>query len=144
MALQYPPRAGAVLMCTFPDSFAPPEMIKTRPVVVINPQLPGRLDLVAVVPLSTTPPNPVCNHHCQIPIASMPPCMQAKATEVWAKCDMLYTFSLQRLDRFKAGRERGTGKRLFESGQLSGDQLDAVRRCAASALGIRAALFNIQ
>jgi len=66
----------------------------------------------------------------------MPKTLQAEAVRVWAKCDMLYTFSLARLDRFKAGRDRETGKRLFEVGQLEPTQVIDIRRCVAAGLGI--------
>lgn len=72
----------------------------------------------------------------------MPRSIQAKATEVWAKCDMVYTFGLHRLDKFKAGKDKATGKRLYEAGQLTGEEVDAVRRCMAAAFGIRAALLE--
>lgn len=49
---------------------------------------------------------------------------------------MLYTFGLGRLDRFKAGRDRVTGKRLYESGQLELEQIIGLRICIAAALGI--------
>lgn len=142
MAILYPPRVGTVLICEFPSSFVAPEMVKTRPVVVITPPTAGRTNLVGVVPLSTTPPNPVCAFHCRVAISSMPRSIQARATEVWAKCDMVYTFGLQRLDRFKAGKDKGTGKRLYETGQLTGEEVDAVRRCMAAAFGIRASLLE--
>ncbi|WP_454832451.1 type II toxin-antitoxin system PemK/MazF family toxin [Pseudoxanthomonas wuyuanensis] len=142
MAILYAPRVGAVLLCEFPSSFVAPEMVKTRPVVVVTPKMKGRANLVGVVPLSTTPPNPICVFHCKVAIGSMPRSIQAEATEVWAKCDMVYTFALHRLDRFKAGREHATGKRLYDAGQLSGDEVDAVRRCMASAFGIRAGLLE--
>lgn len=136
MALQHHPKVGEILLCVFPSEFAPPEMIKTRPVVVISPKIAGRSNLVSIVPLSTTAPNPVQRHHFRVPIERMPRRLQAEATEVWAKCDMLYTFGLGRLDRFKAGRDRVTGKRLYESGQLELEQIIGLRICIAAALGI--------
>lgn len=141
MPLQYPPKVGAILVCTFPSEFTPPEMVKTRPVVVVSPQLKGRPGLVAIVPLSTTAPDPMCAHHCEVPISLMPRSMQASATKVWAKCDMIYTFSLGRLDRFKAGKERGTGRRLYEVGQVDLQTVQLIRKCAAAALGITAEIL---
>lgn len=136
MPLFHPPKVGAVVLCMFPDELAAPEMIKTRPVVVISPRIPGREDLVTIVPLSTSEPIPILAHHCEIPIRLMPKPLQAKATRVWAKCDMLYTLSLERLDRFKAGKDRATGKRVHEVGQLELEQILEIRRCMAAGLGI--------
>lgn len=136
MALLHPPSVGDVVLCMFPDEFAAPEMIKTRPVAVISPRIPGRHDLATIVPLSTKEPVPFLAHHCEIPIRLMPKSLKSEATRVWAKCDMLYTFSLERLDRFKAGRDRQTGKRLYEIGQLELEQIIAIRRCIAAGLGI--------
>lgn len=136
MALQHHPRVGEILLCVFPADFSPPEMVKTRPVVVISPRMQGRPNLVSIVPLSTTAPAPIERHHYRVPIHLMPKPLQSQASEVWAKCDMLYTFSLDRLDRFKAGRERGTGKRLYATGQLGLEQIIGLRICIAAALGI--------
>lgn len=133
--LTFTPKPGAILLCHFPACLQPPEMVKVRPIVVISPRLPGRNELVCVVPLSTTPPDPVCAHHYLLPIAQMPRPLQAEAKEIWAKCDMLYTFAISRLDRFKAGRDNATGKRKYESGQLDLENLRELRRCAQIALG---------
>lgn len=136
VALLHPPKVGAVVLCFFPPDFSPPEMVKTRPVVAISPRIQGRHDLVGIVPLSTTEPQPMLAHHCEVPIQQMPRSLQHSATRVWAKCDMVYTFSLSRLDRFKAGRDRSSGKRLYEVGQLDLDSILNVRRCIAHAFGI--------
>lgn len=142
MSLFAAPKVGAVVLCIFPNDLAPPEMIKTRPVVIITPQLHGRRDLVGVVPLSTTEPDPMYAHHCEVPIRSMPRVLQADAKRVWAKCDMVYTFSLARLDRFRAGKDRKTGKRLYEVGQLDLADVRAIRIGIAAAFGITAELFD--
>ena len=72
----------------------------------------------------------------------MPRPLQATTLEVWAKCDMVYTFCLARLDRFKSGKDRNSGKRLYDSGQLTGAEMDEVRRCVAAAFGITTRLLN--
>lgn len=142
MALKFPPPVGQVLLCEFPSSLTPPEMVKTRPIVVVTPLLKGRSGLVGIVPLSTTAPDPICSHHCRVAISSMPRPLQATTLQVWAKCDMVYTFCLARLDRFKSGKDRNSGKRLYDSGQLTGVEMDAVRRCVAAAFGIRAGMLD--
>ena len=135
MALLFPPRAGDIVLCRFPDCLEPPEMIKARPVVIVSPRLAERPGLCCVVPLSTTPPSPQRDYHLQIPIALMPRSLQAKATRVWAKCDMLYTLSLTRLDRLKAGVERATGRRRYEIGRVPPATLAEIRRRAIIAVG---------
>ena len=142
MGLKFPPRVGQVLLCEFPSSLTPPEMVKTRPVVVVTPRLTGRSGLVGIVPLSTTAPHPICSHPCRVAMSSMPRPLQATTLEIWAKCDMVYTFCLARLDRFKSGKDRNSGKRLYDSGQLTGAEMDEVRRCVAAAFGITPRLLN--
>ncbi|MGH8073626.1 MAG: type II toxin-antitoxin system PemK/MazF family toxin [Lysobacter sp.] len=141
MALRYPPKVGDILMCEFPECFAAPEMVKTRAVVVISPKLAGRDRLVAVLPISNTPPEPLCAHHCLIPARMLPKYMQATGGERWAKCDMLYTFSLTRLSLIKDGRDRATGKRKYDTPRFDLETLQAVRRAAACSLGIDKALW---
>ena len=133
--LSFHPKPGDILLCRFPECLKAPEMVKVRPVVVVSPRIAGRAALVCVVPLSTTEPEPIGDHHVELPIARMPRSLQAEARRVWAKCDMLYTFSLERLDRFKAGKDRSSGKRLYEVGRLELNELREVRRRAAVVLG---------
>ena len=56
--ITFHPKPGHVLICDFNTGFRPPEMVKKRPVVVISE---SRQQLVTVVPLSTTEPNPIEN-----------------------------------------------------------------------------------
>ncbi len=58
MPLTFSPRPGEIVICDFSTGFRPPEMVKVRPVVVISPRR-RTSQLVTVVPLSTTPPDPV-------------------------------------------------------------------------------------
>jgi mRNA interferase MazF len=65
----------------------------------------------------------------------LPRALSNQAT--WAKCDMLYTLSLDRLDRIRGGRDRTTGRRIYETGRISIEELAMVRRAIAFALGLR-------
>ncbi|MDP2739865.1 MAG: type II toxin-antitoxin system PemK/MazF family toxin, partial [Pseudorhodobacter sp.] len=56
MALLFFPRAGQVFVGDFSD-LKVPEITKIRPVIVISPRLPNRSQLVAIVPISLTPPS---------------------------------------------------------------------------------------
>lgn len=119
----------------FRRGFIEPEMVKPRPVVVVSPRLRNRANLVGVVPLSTTAPHRPDDHHCQIELArALPPPFGSPA--MWAKCDMFCTVALSRLDRFKAGRRRGTGARIYLSGQLDDEQLKALRCAVLHGLGL--------
>lgn len=128
-------------MCEFPDSFKAPEMVKTRPVVVVSPKLPGRYGLAAVVPISGTEPEPLCAHHCVIPARMLPRYMQATGGDRWAKCDMLYTLSLERLSPVQIKGRGPDGKRRYEYPGVDLTTLQAIRRAAAIALGIGPVLW---
>lgn len=91
------PKHRHVLMCDFERGFVAPEMVKRRPVVVISKAETHGRRLCTVVPLSTTPCVPEMDWHYllqQNPLRGTPP-----HTSVWAKCDMLYTVSFDRLDK---------------------------------------------
>ena len=128
MPVTFQPRPGQVLICDF-RGYEVPEMVKRRPVVVVARNRQNR-SLVTVVPLSTTEPNPLTSAHHSLPISPTtggpPPC--------WAKCDMVATVSLARLDRVMR-RDRG-GKRTYVVPVLSDADLAAVRRAVASALDL--------
>lgn len=117
----FTPKTGHVLMCDFERGFVPPEMVKIRPVVVISRTETHGRRLCTVVPLSTTSPEPVLAWHTlltQNPLPGTPP-----GTAVWAKCDMLYTVSFDRLD--KPHRKTG-GKREYLTLKLCSVDLAAV------------------
>ena len=62
MAITFHPNPGTVLICDF-NGLIIPEMVKTRPVVVISPRLRHRTGLCTIIPLSTTPPDPKMPWH---------------------------------------------------------------------------------
>ncbi|WP_082364955.1 type II toxin-antitoxin system PemK/MazF family toxin [Bosea vaviloviae] len=127
MALQFHPRAGQILICDF-SGFRIPEMVKPRPVIVVSPKLPYRSDIVAIVPISLTPPRhdlPFCfrlskNYHP----------MEDDDLPCWAKADMLMNIGLYRLSAIKVGR------RKYEYPALSAEDLAGVRRSVLCGLGL--------
>ena len=127
MAIGFHPRAGQILVCDF-TGFQIPEMVKPRPVVIVSPKLPYRNEIVAIVPISTTPPThnlPFCyrlskNYHPEEPDDL--PC--------WAKADMIMNLGIYRLTGFKVGRRR------YEFPQMSGDDLAGVRHAVLCGLGL--------
>ena len=133
MALMYYPKIGEILLCDF-HGFVIPEMVKRRPVVVVVPRLPGRGDIVTVVPLSTTPPNPAQPYHVLIGLKQPLPHPFA-AVEMWAKCDMVTPIARSRLDRFKDGRASSGRKRKFVSGSVSAQQLADIRAAVLRGFG---------
>ena len=89
--------------------------------------------LCTIVPLSTTAPNPVEPFHHRMNPRSLPGKLARK--EIWAKCDMLATVSLERLDRVMVGKEPG-GKRMYVAAPVTADDLEAIRRGVMIALGL--------
>ena len=130
MPINFNPRNGMVLICDFTTGFKPPEMVKRRPVVVIASRNDAKL--CTVVPLSTTPPVPVTSHHHRLDAVALPGKLHTK--ETWAKCDMLCTVSLERLDRVKVGKD-ANGKRLYSSMSVSKEDFKAIQKGVLHALG---------
>ena len=118
MTLLYQPKEGSVLICDF-RGYEVPEIIKIRPVIVIRRHRTNKL-LVTVVPLSTTPPQTVLAHHLQLESH-----LQGANPVCWAKCDIVATVSLGRLDRIK--RKDRPGKRTYKIAELSSEQFLAVK-----------------
>ena len=127
MPLLYQPKEGSVLICNF-RGYEVPEMIKVRPVVVIRKHKTNSL-LVTVVPLSTTAPDRILDHHLELQSH-----LQGASPVCWAKCDMVATVSLSRLDRIKS-RDRH-GKRVYVISHLETDEFYAIKVAVRSALGL--------
>lgn len=128
MPLLYQPKEGTIVMCDFRGLEAP-EMIKTRPVVVLRRSSQNSA-LVIVVPLSTTKPLIIQGHHVEF--ASLIPGPQKQC---WAKCDMIYTVACARLDRIQT-KDRNTGKRIYSAIPLPVELFAAIQAGVRSALGI--------
>lgn len=126
MAITFHPKAGAVLVCDF-RGYVEPEIVKMRPVVVVSPNHLRRPGLVTVIPLSTTPPLYVEAYHYLLHGNPVP---GSEAEAVWAKCDLIATVSIERLDRKKVSRGH------YAVGYVSMEQVRAMRRCAAISPGL--------
>jgi mRNA interferase MazF len=107
--LRVVPNKGEIVICDF-TPFAAPEMIKRRPCIVVSPVLKGRPKLCTIVPLSTTPPNPPQEYNVQIAIS---PVLRKPYDNplAWVKADMLYTVSIDRIDR--PSKFDQNGKRIY-------------------------------
>ncbi len=94
--LLYHPRCGEILYCDFSYQ-TEPEMVKTRPVVVVSRK---HKSLCTVVPLSGTRPEPIEPwNRMLIHVPSFLP-----QHDWWIKCDCITTVALFRLDRAKTGK----------------------------------------
>jgi uncharacterized protein YifN (PemK superfamily) len=125
MPITFHPDSGAILICDFSTGFQPPEMVKVRPVVIVSPRRRGS-GLVTVIPLSSTPPSPPEPWHHLLSPGAYPPARGP----IWAKCDMVLTIALTRLDRVRAG---GGGYKVF---QMPPADLAAIRAGIKAALGL--------
>ncbi len=127
MALNFFPRAGQIFVGDFTD-LKVPEITKVRPVIVISPRLPHRSELVAIVPISLTPPTHTLpfvyklsrNYHPQEP----------DTLDCWAKCDLVMNVAIRRLTAFKVGR------RQYAYPTLTPEDLAGVRRAVLAGLGL--------
>lgn len=132
MALTFQPKVGGVLMCDF-EGYVTPEMVKKRPVVVIARNRVNN-QLVTVVPLSTTEPDVMEAHHYQLPKNPVP---AYKAKKCWAKCDMIATVSITRMDRLKDGWNRVVP-------EVTAADLNAIRLCVVNALQLKNTIMETQ
>jgi len=133
MAVFIHPDPGDLLMCDF-SGFKPPEMTKKRPVVVISPRTRRGIQLCTVVPLSTVEPKPMLPCHYKLSPESLPECF--KDNPNWAKCDLLYTVALNRLDRIYAGRAKDN-QRIYIIGHVSDDDLIGIRNAVGTWLQLK-------
>jgi uncharacterized protein YifN (PemK superfamily) len=131
MPTPFQPKSRSVVYCDF-AGYISPEMIKRRPVVVLAAHKRNS-KLVAVVPLSTTRPDPVEEHHYRLLQNPLP---GLSAAEVWAKCDMVAVVSTERLDLIRTGRRLPNGRREYLAPKIGQEQFDEIRRGVAFALGL--------
>jgi mRNA interferase MazF len=113
--------------------FRPPEMCKRRPAIVLSPPIPGRSFMCAIVPLSTTEPNPKLPHHMQI---SFDPVLPAPYSEpkMWLKGDIVLTVAFHRLRLLFSGWN--AGQRVYDVRILDPQTLEKVRVCVRHGLGL--------
>lgn len=131
MAIMFRVKQGMILTCDF-DGMSKPEMIKVRKVVIVSPDIYHRTGLHCVVPLSTTAPYPVMKHHHKLSQKSLDSYGSDKG-DVWVKCDMIYTFRRERLDRIKINNH---GKRTYVYGQVTTQDLADIQNCLRAHFGL--------
>jgi uncharacterized protein YifN (PemK superfamily) len=123
------PHPGNILICDFSTGFQPPEMVKVRPTIVISPHR-RTSGLITVVPLSSTEPVPMLPWHVLLPVGVYPPARGL----MWAKCDVVVTVALARLDRVRTKGPQG--QRIYSMPVLPEATLAAVRGGVKAALGL--------
>jgi uncharacterized protein YifN (PemK superfamily) len=131
MPLTFQPKPRTVVYCDF-AGYIEPEIVKRRPVVVLATHKRNS-KLVAVVPLSTTKPDPVEAHHHRLLQNPLP---DQQAAEVWAKCDMIAVVSVERLELIRSGRRLADGRREYLVPKIGPEQFEAIRKGVVSALGL--------
>ncbi len=129
MPIVFHPNAGTLLVCDF-SGMVEPEMVKFRPVIVVSPRLRQRTGLCTIVPLSTTVPTSIMPWHCKL-VLDTPLSPKWEKTELWAKCDLLYTMRFERLDRFHV---RVGSHRKYYDRRIADEQLLEIKDCIYSFL----------
>ena len=125
--LKFQPYEGQLLACHFGLGFQRPEIVKTRPVIVISPPPRFNSGLCSVVPISSSAPRNPQPYHYRLPDDVIP---GGRYPESWAKCDLVQTVGLHRLDRFKVGF------RAYQAPILPAGILTELRRCILHAMGM--------
>lgn len=124
MPLPYVPSRSTIVMCDF-TKFAAPEMTKVRPGVVVSRCLKGTAMLCVVIPFSTTIPDPVMPYHTQV--TTDPPLPRYIDPHPWAKCDMIYTLSISRLDL--PSYVDSKGNRVYIKQYLNASDMMKIEQC---------------
>ena len=136
MSLSFYPNQGMFLICDFRTGFVPPEMVKKRPVVVVSPRFRKGTNLCTVVPLSRTPPKIVKAYHHELDPTSHPDyCRGLTLPPVWAKCDMVTTVSIDRLDRYRLKALHTN--RQYVAHTIENADLQAIQAGILNALGLQ-------
>jgi uncharacterized protein YifN (PemK superfamily) len=133
-SINLPPNAGQFLVCDY-KGFIVPEMVKKRLVIVISPRpRHNNAGIAHVIPLSTTVPNHILDHHIQIRLPQQLIGINAWKEDCWAKCDMINTVSYKRLELIRLGRDN-TGRRLYSNICIDKETLITLRKAASKAFG---------
>lgn len=128
MGLKFQPPVKSVLMCDF-RGLVVPEIVKVRPVIVVARNKYNN-QLVTVVPISTTEPNLLRECHHKLALNPIP---GNEHIACWAKCDMVMTVSLARLDRIKTKTWEG---RSYIVPQLAMEEFERVKLAVLHGIGM--------
>lgn len=133
MAIRYQNYRGQLFLCDF-TGYKIPEIVKRRPVIAISPPWSHQTTLATIVPLSTTKPDVMRPYHFFIEDVPkmLPPFDKGFA---WAKCDLIYTVSYERLFLPVMGKSDG-GKRQYLYYKFNDEILEKILICVQRGLGI--------
>ena len=134
MPLSYHPKPGTIVICDFNRGFVPPEMVKKRPALVISPKFRKRNNLCTIIPFSTTIPDPIMPYHYRLCFDPPLPSPYNSSTQ-WAKGDMLYTVSFDRLS-MPFVRKKANGKRIYDIRTIDEADFIKIKKCVLNALGM--------
>ena len=134
MPITYHPDAGEIFICRYPKDLREPEMVKTRPVVVISPSFKHRGKLATIVPLSTTEPRNIMQYHVKITLKNPLP-EPWNINPFWAICDHSMTVGFDRLDLIKLEKDQ-YGKRKYYKAKLDKSVLHAIRIGVIRGIGL--------
>ncbi len=135
MALKYHPEPGTLLMCDF-ENFRRPEMIKTRPVIVVSPKLKRCSGLCTIVAISTVEPIPAQHYHMPLDSSLLPQTAFFQRSPSWVKGDMIYRVSFDRLNLIQIGKNPVTGKRDYFTDRLDDETMKLVYGCIMTSINI--------
>jgi len=90
--------------------------------------------LCTVVPLSTTPPRPVCPFHYRLETDPTLPSPYDSPYH-WVKGDMVYTLSFRRLSLMHRGKD-ANGVRIYDDRVVSAADLECILRAMAHGIGL--------
>jgi mRNA interferase MazF len=127
------PAPGTIVRVDLSEGFRVPEIGKRRPAVILSPPIPGRKQLCTIVPLSTTDPRPVCGHHLRLKFDPVLP-EPYDSPEMWLKGDIVLTVAFHRLRLLFSGWN--SGQREYDVRVLSPEDLEKVRNCVRTGLGL--------
>ncbi len=133
MPLAYHPEIGTIVICDF-KGFIYPEMLKRRPAVIISPRFRHRDWLCTIVPLSTTPPDPIQAYHCKLKLDKPLP-EPYNASVHWVKGDMVATVSFKRLTLPFDGKDV-SGKRKYVINVVDSADLRNIRECVLHSIAL--------
>lgn len=133
MPLPFHPNPGLIVICDF-EGLKEPEITKRRPAIVMSPRRRDRGRLCTVLPISTTAPDRETLNQFQLHIAPALP-EPYPEQDVWVKCDLIYTVSLERLNL--PWWKDDEGKRQYVQQVVGEDDMQAIQRCMLAALGFQ-------
>ncbi len=132
MSIPYHPEIGTIVICEFTGIV--PEMTKTRPAIIVSPNLKHREGLCTVVPMSITPPDVIMSYHYKLYFPKpLPPPFDSSFK--WVKGDMFATVSLERINLPYAGKN-DKGKRMYVTMIVEDGDLKKIRECMLHALAL--------